>query len=350
MNSQSTAAVEVGNSANILMQIQTMCGEASEMHVPTTITVLQAKDRISTSSGVPCVRQKLLCGEEVMKNQNLVGDYCGDNASVLKVTLIVSEFEGIIDELVAWGLTQQVEALSPSDVHGKLDTLSSSMGGLSLPEHVSQWFSILMERGIALKFPACDPHLDISMSLESAGNSPGLLHLFNENQNCEFAWAQNVYILDLTSEEGALLCYYTVESDDFFDGPASDWKALGRLRTSHSNLTEYFLFNIAQAKEKEAQRKQREEQAQKDFEVSEGNTRLIVSLWKWGQSGCEPELGVITPKFVDCTIADLKETISEMAGVPVKSQSIKYWRKELSSDFMLSKLYKGGSRISVWVS
>jgi len=264
----------------------------------------------------------------------------------------------VYQQLLAHGLTDQRSAESPGEVQRKLDALQSSAGDVPLPAHVSQWLKLLLETGHALPF--FEP-MDLMSHMHL--NSPGLLCFYS------YEWMymeeqKHVGLIDLRSESGTVAFYYMLNDDDMpcWDGPASRWVEFAKpsetfvgkfaaKKKSYPSLSDYFLEHIDAARE--AQEKERTR-----LELTQNDTCLVIELWTMSGKKGQPSHSksqVFTPRYENCTIAELKATVADLTGIQKEALTVK--RRHMFNKFktyldeqLLSDCgYHAGSQVTVYV-
>lgn len=264
----------------------------------------------------------------------------------------------VYQQLIELGFTQQTSADSPDEIQRKLDALKESAGNVTLPAHVSQWLKLLLENGHALPF--FDP-TDLMSHMHL--NSPGLLCF------CSYEWTwleeqKLVGLIDLRSESGTVSFYFMLNDDDIhpcWDGPASRWVEfakpsemyLGKFtakKKTYSALSEFFLEHINAARESQ-------ENERKRLELTQNDTCLVIEVWSKSGKGQvhHSKSAVFTPTYTNCTIAELKATVSELTGIQPDALTIK--RRHMFNKFktycdeeLLSNCgYHAGSTATVYV-
>jgi hypothetical protein len=330
----------VEEAKSISVHVQRMDGDVVEVEVSSKDTVAKVKQLLFARFGIPALRQKLFCGQLILHDRALVVEHLQEGACLLQVTLVVSvPFEGVLEELIEGGFSNAVEPDSAAEAERKLTILSDAVG-VPLPAHVSDWFRHLLENGICLSL------LDPGYCIENPQlHSPSLLHFQEDNRNCEFAEAKHIWLLDLSTEEGSVVCYWVYEGDDFVDGPADAWQQ-GKVVERFSNLSEFF---IARVNERKVQEERRRIMREKQSEMSQNNTCLVIDIWKGGVKE------VVAIKFEEVshrTIGDLKGMICCMKGYPTSSQRVGFKHMRfvyLDDDKVISEypFLIGGSHVHV---
>lgn len=358
MGSKYAAAEVVDASQKKKMRINQMGGEVLDLVLSSTDSILHVKDQIYLASQIPQERQKLICGHVVMEDRAVVKDYCKDNEGLLDVSMVViNPLWEVYTALMDHGLTKPAP-ISVSEVQRKLAILERSTGGVALPACVTEWFTLLAENGSASSFfdlnGAASKFFDIHDLVENSRfNSHSLLCFHFEEWGCpEGVLQRSVGLMDLSTDNGALSYYCMVEDDEGWDGPASKWQKHARPGTPclmnvkkerYSSFAELLLEKVDEVK---AQK----EKERKHMDFTENNTRLVIAIWKKST-----KTHVLTPKYVDCTIGEFKQYVSESTGIQRDALTVK--RRHMFGRFivygedhrLLSDCgYSGGSHISVY--
>jgi len=147
---------------------------------------------------------------------------------------------------------------------------------MTLPAHVSEWFTFLMENGVALTF------FDPNESLANIKFHSSSLLCFSLHQwGCAEGVDQRlVGLIDITTEKGSVSFYWTCDDDDFWDGPANEWQARAKIETekgSYTSLSEYFLSTATQTKRKKEEERLR---VAERAALTQDNTCIVIKLWK----------------------------------------------------------------------
>jgi hypothetical protein len=329
--------------ANITVHVQQFGGDLLKIPASRKSTVLQLKEAISSYCHVDCLSQQLVYQMGAMHNCSSLEEFCGGDADCLEVAMFASPMCSIMKQLESQGLAQHVHhnADSASAVREKLRALTSHTG--ELPAHVSEWFTFLFERGIALNF------LNLAECVEQLHrHSTGLILLSQQDSwlHCGVQM-RHVHLLDTTVGDGCISCYYDYDVPDVPSRTASDWtKQSADAKQFFASLSDYFLFEVKQTID-------RKKAAMEHDHLSSFNQRLVIKCMHQQDAGSN-DVRVLTPEFAPAfeasTVHGLKKHVSESLAIPEGKLRIIMCGKELCNEQLLADYgIEGGSTVHVIV-